>query len=195
MAANESVTKRIFPVLGMSCASCAARVGRTLGEQPGVRSAAVNYAAATVAVEYDAAATAPERLRQAVRDAGYDLVVDLTDAAGKAESEHDARYRALKRRVAAALALAVPLLVVGMLFMHRTWSPWVTWLLATPLVFWLGSGFFTGAWRQLRHHSANMDTLVALSTGIAYLFSLFNLFFPSFWTARGIAPHVYFRCV
>ena len=123
MAANESVTKRIFPVLGMSCASCAARVGRTLGEQPGVRSAAVNYAAATVAVEYDAAATAPERLRQAVRDAGYDLVVDLTDAAGKAESEHDARYRALKRRVAAALALAVPLLVVGMLFMHRTWSP------------------------------------------------------------------------
>ena len=104
----------------------------------------MNYAA-TVAVEYDAAATAPERLRQAVRDAGYDLVVDLTDAAGKAESEHDARYRALKRRVAAALALAVPLLVVGMLFMHRTWSPWVTWLLATPLVFWLGSGFFTGA--------------------------------------------------
>ena len=187
MAANESVTKRIFPVLGMSCASCAARVGRTLGEQPGVRSAAVNYAAATVAVEYDAAATAPERLRQAVRDAGYDL------AAGKAESEHDARYRALKRRVAAALALAVPLLVVGMLFMHRTWSPWVTWLLATPLVFWLGSGFFTGAWRQLRHRSANMDTLVALSTGIAYLFSLFNLFFPSFWTARGIAPHVYFE--
>ena len=78
MAANESVTKRIFPVLGMSCASCAARVERTLGEQPGVRSAAVNYAAATVAVEYDAAATAPERLRQAVRDAGYDLVVDLT---------------------------------------------------------------------------------------------------------------------
>ena len=193
MATNESVTKRIFPVLGMSCASCAARVGRTLGEQPGVRSAAVNYAAATVAVEYDAAATAPERLRQAVRDAGYDLVVDLTDAAGKAESEHDARYRALKRRVAAALALAVPLLVVGMLFMHRTWSPWVTWLLATPLVFWLGSGFFTGAWRQLRHRSANMDTLVALSTGIAYLFSLFNLFFPSFWTARGIAPHVYFE--
>lgn len=193
MAANESVTKRIFPVLGMSCASCAARVGRTLGEQPGVRSAAVNYAAATVAVEYDAAATAPERLRQAVRDAGYDLVVDLTDAAGKAASEHDARYRALKRRVAAALALAVPLLVVGMLFMHRTWSSWVTWLLATPLVFWLGSGFFTGAWRQLRHRSANMDTLVALSTGIAYLFSLFNLFFPSFWTARGIAPHVYFE--
>ena len=77
--------------------------------------------------------------------------------------------------------------------MHRPWSPWVTWLLATPLVFVFGRGFFAGAWRQLRHRSANMDTLVALSTGIAYAFSLFNLLYPAFWTSRGIEPHVYFE--
>lgn len=187
------MTKRIFPVTGMSCAACAARVGKTLGAQQGVRQAAVNFAAATVAVEYDPDRTSPELLAQAVAGAGYGLITDLKEGAEQAEREHEAHYRALKRRAAAALALAVPLLVVGMLFMHRPWSPWVTWLLATPLVFVFGRGFFAGAWRQLRHRSANMDTLVALSTGIAYAFSLFNLLYPAFWTSRGIEPHVYFE--
>ena len=187
------MTKRIFPVTGMSCAACAARVGKTLGAQQGVRQAAVNFAAATVVVEYDPDRTSPELLAQAVAEAGYGLITDLKEGAEQAEREHEAHYRALKRRAAAALALAVPLLVVGMLFMHRPWSPWVTWLLATPLVFVFGRGFFAGAWRQLRHRSANMDTLVALSTGIAYAFSLFNLLYPAFWTSRGIEPHVYFE--
>lgn len=187
------MTKRIFPVTGMSCAACAARVGKTLGAQQGVRQAAVNFAAATVVVEYDPDRTSPELLAQAVAGAGYGLITDLKEGAEQAEREHEAHYRALKRRAAAALALAVPLLVVGMLFMHRPWSPWVTWLLATPLVFVFGRGFFAGAWRQLRHRSANMDTLVALSTGIAYAFSLFNLLYPAFWTSRGIEPHVYFE--
>lgn len=189
----EETTKRIFPVLGMSCAACAARVGRSLEACPGVRDAAVNFAAATVTVEFDAKHTTPEALRQQVRDAGYDLVIDTAHAAQTAEREHDRYYRTLRRRTRAALALALPLLVVGMGFMHRAWAPWVTWVLATPLVFLLGRGFFTGAWRQLKHRSANMDTLVALSTGIAYLFSLFNLLFPEFWRSRGIEPHVYFE--
>ena len=189
---NED-TKRIFPVLGMSCAACAARVGRSLGSCPGVRDAAVNFAAATVTVEFDPKAVTPEALRQRVRDAGYDLVIDTAHAARTAEREHDRRYRSLRRRALAALVLAVPLLVVGMGFMHRAWAAWATWVLATPLVFLFGRGFFTGAWRQLRHRTANMDTLVALSTGITYLFSLFNLFFPEFWRSRGIEPHVYFE--
>ncbi len=186
-------TKRIFPVLGMSCAACAARVGRSLGACPGVRNAAVNFAAATVAVEYDPAAVTPEQLRQRLREAGYDLVIDTAHAARTAEQEHEKNYRTLRHRAVAALVLAVPLLVVGMGFMHRAWAAWVTWVLATPLVFLFGRGFYAGAWRQLKHRSANMDTLVALSTGIAYLFSLFNLLFPEFWRSRGIEPHVYFE--
>lgn len=117
------MTKRIFPVTGMSCAACAARVSKTLGAQQGVRQAAVNFAAATVAVEYDPDRTSPELLAQAVAGAGYGLITDLKEGAEQAEREHAMHYRALKRRAAAALALAVPLLVVGMLFMHRPWSP------------------------------------------------------------------------
>ena len=189
---NED-TKRLFPVLGMSCAACAARVGRSLEACPGVRNAAVNFAAATVAVEYDPERISPEGLRQRVREAGYDLVIDMAHAARMAEREQSRLYRSLQRRAGAALVLTVPLLVIGMGFMHRTWAPWVTWMLATPLVFLFGRGFFAGAWRQLKHRTANMDTLVALSTGIAYLFSLFNLLFPEFWRSRGIEPHVYFE--
>lgn len=69
----------------------------------------------------------------------------------------------------------------------------IMWTLSTPIVFWLGRGFFSSAWKQLRHGSANMDTLVAISTGTAYLFSLFNMLFPDFWLSRGIHPHVYFE--
>lgn len=69
----------------------------------------------------------------------------------------------------------------------------IMWTLSTPIVFWLGRGFFSSAWKQLRHGSANMDTLVAISTGTAYLFSLFNMLFPDFWQSRGIHPHVYFE--
>lgn len=183
-----------YPVTGMSCAACAARVERALARQTGVRSAAVNYAAATAEVAYDPAQCTPERLRQAVRDAGYDLLTGGGEQArDEAERQRLDRYRTLRRRAAWAVALAVPSVVLGMGFMHLAWVPYLLWALATPVVFLLGRGFFAGAFRQLRHGSCNMDTLVALSTGVAYLFSVFNLLFPSFWLSRGIAPHVYFE--
>lgn len=190
---DNSCNKRIFPVTGMSCAACAARVGKVLEAAPGVENAAVNFAAATVAVEFDPAKTSPEALRKAVADAGYGLMIDRNNGAREAQRQHDRYYRQLKRDVRLAFVFALPLLVVGMFFMHSRWSPWVTAILATPLVFWFGRGFFIGAWRQLRHRAANMDTLVALSSGIAYLFSLFNLLFPEVWRSRGIEPHVYFE--
>lgn len=84
-------------------------------------------------------------------------------------------------------------MLIGMFFMDMPYANPAMWLLSTPIVFWLGRGFFTSAWKQLKHGSANMDTLVANSTGIAYLFSLFNMLFPEFWLERGIHPHVYFE--
>lgn len=102
-------------------------------------------------------------------------------------------YNSLKKRTIWALLLSIPIAVIGMFFMDTPYAGELMWLLSTPVIFWLGRSFFTGAWKQLRQGSANMDTLVALSTGIAYLFSLFNLLFPEFWLSRGIHPHVYFE--
>ncbi len=183
-----------FPVLGMSCAACAARVDKALNRQPGVCRAAVNYAAATASVEYDPAKTSPEALRHAVQEAGYDLLlIRYGHTVDEAEKARLQRYRSLKRRAAGAIALAVPLVAVSMGFMDKEWARWAAWALATPAVFWFGRDFFLNAWKQLKHGATNMDTLVACSTGVAYLFSVSNLFFPQFWLSKGIEPHVYFE--
>lgn len=91
------------------------------------------------------------------------------------------------------MALSLPVAVIGMFFMDMPLANPIMWLLATPVLGWCGRSFFVNAWRQLRHRTVTMDTLVALSTGIAYLFSLFNMLWPEFWLARGIQPHVYFE--
>ena len=188
------IQKEIFPILGMSCASCAARVDKTLNSQPGVQEASVNYASATAQVVYDADVCSPLNLKAAVQNAGYDLLVKgQGEEADEVEKAHTDRYRNLKRRTMGAIALAIPIMVLSMVFMHLDWVNYVVWLLSTPVVFVLGRGFFVGAWKQLKHGTCNMDTLVALSTGIAYMFSVFNLFFPEFWLKRGIEPHVYFE--
>ncbi len=191
---NQNNRQETFPILGMSCAACAARVDKTLNKQPGVCQASVNYAAATALVEYDPAQTSPEALQHAVQEAGYDLIISHDEhTEDEVEEAHVKKYKSLKQRTTWAILLAIPIAVIGMGFMDRVWAGWATWALSTPVVFVLGRSFFGNAWKQLRHGSANMDTLVASSTGVAYLFSVFNLFFPDFWLSRGITPHVYFE--
>ena len=191
--ADQNIIKESFPVIGMSCASCAARVDKTLNRQAGVKQAAVNYASAMALVEYDCQQTNPETLQRAVQEAGYDLYIAHEEAVDEVEQAQQRHYRSLKQRAIWALAVSVVIMLIGMLFSHYNLTPYVMWLLATPVVFWLGRDFFRNAWKQLRHGAANMETLVALSTGIAYLFSVFNLLFPEVWTSRGITPHVYFE--
>ena len=191
---NENkIIKESFPVLGMSCASCAARVDKTLNKQKGVCNAAVNYAAATATVEYDAEMTSPEVLQKAVQDAGYDLYIEKDDELNDLDKQREAAYQSLKRRTICAFVLSIAIMVISMFLKDWKYARIIMWLLATPVVFGMGSLFFVNAWKQLKHGSSNMDTLVASSTGIAYLFSLFNLLFPSVWTSRGIEPHVYFE--
>ncbi|MDE6349278.1 MAG: heavy metal translocating P-type ATPase [Bacteroides sp.] len=183
-----------FPVLGMSCAACAARVEKTLNRQPGVSQASVNYASATATVEYDSQSCSAEALQKAVQAAGYDLLISRGNhTLEEAEEAHERKFGALKFRTTWAILLSVPILIIGMFFMDMPYANPVMWALSTPVVFWLGRNFFIHAWKQLKHGSANMDTLVAISTGTAYLFSLFNMLAPSFWLARGIHPHVYFE--
>ena len=186
--------KNTYPVLGMSCASCAARVDKTLNGLPGVYQATVNYATAVAQVEYNPEICSDATLQSAVQDAGYDLLVDTgEDAADKAEEIRLTRYRKIKRRTVAALLLSLPIMVISMFFEDISSLKYVLWILATPVVFGLGREFYINAWRQLKHGTSNMDTLVAVSTGIAYTFSVFNLLFPDFWFSRGIEPHIYFE--
>ena len=186
--------KNTYPVLGMSCASCAARVDKTLNGLPGVYQATVNYATAVAQVEYNPEVCSDATLQSAVQDAGYDLLVDTgEDAADKAEEIRLTRYRKIKRRTVAALLLSLPIMVISMFFEDISSLKYVLWILATPVVFGLGREFYINAWRQLKHGTSNMDTLVAVSTGIAYTFSVFNLLFPDFWLSIGIEPHIYFE--
>ena len=186
--------KNTYPVLGMSCASCAARVDKTLNGLPGVYQATVNYATAVAQVEYNPEVCSDATLQSAVQDAGYDLLVDTgEDVADKAEEIRLTRYRKIKRRTVAALLLSLPIMVISMFFEDISYLKYVLWILATPVVFGLGREFYINAWRQLKHGTSNMDTLVAVSTGIAYTFSVFNLLFPDFWLSRGIEPHIYFE--
>ena len=186
--------KNTYPVLGMSCASCAARVDKTLNGLPGVYQATVNYATAVAQVEYNPEVCSDATLQSAVQDAGYDLLVDAgEDVADKAEEIRLTRYRKIKRRTVAALLLSLPIMVISMFFEDISSLKYVLWILSTPVVFGLGHEFYINAWRQLKHGTSNMDTLVAVSTGIAYTFSVFNLLFPDYWLSRGIEPHIYFE--
>jgi len=187
-------TKRTYPVTGMTCASCVLSVEKALKAEPGVEAVNVNLATNTAQVSWRGDAVNDAQLQAAVQRAGYDLIVaDEGEALAEAERAQADHLAGLKRRLWASIAFSVPLVVVGMGYMHAPWSPRVQWLLATPVVVVFGRPFFVNAWRQARHRTANMDTLVALSTGVSYAFSVFNTLYPAFWTARGLQPHVYFE--
>jgi len=190
--AEAKTIKKTFPVTGMTCASCAATVEKRLKSLSGVKSASVNYANANVLVEFDPAKK-PEELRRAVKAIGYDLVTGDDAKDVDVEKLNESHYRSLRIRTTWAIVLAIPLFTLGMFGMALPWANYIMWALATPIVAVFGRQFFVGAWKQTKHGSANMDTLVALSTGIAYLFSVFNTLYPRFWTERGLEAHVYFE--
>jgi len=186
--------KKTFPVIEMTCASCAISVESILKSQQGVVSAAVNFATATVMVEYIPGVIEPIDLKKVVVSIGYDLLVDQNkDEANTVEEIQLKKYALLKRKTYWALSLSAPLVVIGMFFMHMPYANEIMWLLSTPVVLWLGRDFFINAWKQAKHRTTNMDTLVALSTGVAYVFSVFNTVFPEFWRQRGLQAHVYFE--
>lgn len=186
--------KKTFPVLGMSCASCASRVNKVLCVYPGVYEANVNYATASVQVVYNSDECDEQALKTAVQNAGYDLLTDDgKEVEGGVEQVHAKKYRLLKRRTVGAVALSLPVMVISMWFLDLPYMKYIVWLLTTFVLVGFGRIFYINAWRQLKHATSNMDTLVAISTGIAYLFSLFNLFFPDFWLSEGITPHLYFE--
>lgn len=193
--ATNNIEKKNLPVIGMSCAGCAANVQKALRNQNGVKLADVNFANKTASIEFLPDKVTLGQLQNAVRSAGYDLMIDESaQAKDNLEEEEHKRYNVLKRKTIISLILSAIVVVLAMTpLMHHQWAQYLMWILSTPVLFYCGSQFFVGAYKQAKHKSMNMDTLVALSTGIAYVFSLFNLLFPEFWTSRGFAPDLYFE--
>ncbi len=189
-----TTVKNSFPVMGMTCASCAGSAESIIAQEPGVVNASVNFATGNLTVEYLPNMTNASTLQKAVQSVGYDLLVeDESTQQETLENIHVEKFKKLKTKTIWAILLSLPVVVIGMFFMDMPYADPIMWLFSTPVVLWLGKDFFINAWKQAKHRSANMDTLVALSTGIAYVFSVFNMLFADFWHQRGLHAHVYFE--
>jgi Cu2+-exporting ATPase len=189
-----NTTKKSFPVLEMTCASCAVSVESMIKSLDGVVSASVNYASESVSVEYQPDVVQPADMQKAVQGVGYDILIESdSDESATLDEIHVEKFHRLKWRTIWASILSVPVVMIGMFFMDIPYANEIMWALSTPVILWFGKEFYINAWKQARHGSANMDTLVALSTGVAYLFSVFNTLFPEFWQNRGLEAHVYFE--
>ncbi len=192
---------------GMSCASCARSIENTIRSVPGVNECNVNFGAEQATVEYNPKKTNLEAIQGAVDEAGYSAypLEQQNLMAGEDDAEKTARLREsryLLRKVVVGGVIGV-VLVIGSLPMMTglhlpfipVWlhNPWVQFVLTTPVLFWCGADFFKNAWKAFKRHTATMDTLVALGTGTAYIYSLFATVFPSFFTAQGLMPDVYYE--
>ena len=182
-----------LPVLGMTCAGCASSVQSMIEAQEGVQSAEVNYATQQVKVSYAPGKITPEQFRAAVQAVGYDLILDTLNGKEKQEEVQQQNYSTLKTRTILAGLLTLPVVIIGMFLMDIPYANYYMLVLTTPVLFVFGKNFFINAYKQAQHGRANMDSLVALSTGISYLFSVFNTFFAEFWHSKGIHPHVYYE--
>lgn len=194
MLEKENIIKRNYPVTGMSCASCAMGVEKKLSSHKGVRSAVVNFADKSVTIEFETLVTDANSLKQKVQEIGYDMIVDEEVKAKEIQEETEGiLYKKLKKNTIFAWVFSMPIMVISMFFMHQHYLHIPMLLLTLPVLFVFGKDFFINGWKSVTKGSANMDTLVALSTSIAFIFSTFNTFFPQFWIARGIEPMVYFE--
>jgi len=176
----------------MSCAACASSVESILSHTNGVNSASVNFASSSVLVDYDETIT-EKKIQKALQEVGFDIIIDVEDPSYVQQELQQKHYQDIKSRTIWSAILTLPIFILGMFFMQWELGKWISLALTLPVLFWFGRSFFINAYKQAKHGKANMDTLVALSTGIAFLFSIFNTFFPEFWLSRGIEPHVYYE--
>ena len=189
---RETETK-VLPVLEMSCAVCAGNVESTVQALSGVEKASVNFAAGTLTVTYNPSVITLEVMQAAVQAAGYDLIVEAEDPVAMQEEKARMHYKILRRNTIGAWTLSIPLALLGMVFMHVPLGNWIMMVLALAIMIFFGHSFYVNGVRHALKGKANMDTLVALSTSIAFLFSLFNTLCPGFWLGKGLEPHVYYE--
>jgi P-type Cu2+ transporter len=192
---SGTIIKKSYGVEGMTCASCAVSLETWLVAKPGVKSVAVNYPNQSAQIEFDEGQIEEAGLAKAAKEIGYGLITGSDTQQQQAKTEAlDSRLKELKLKLAVSIVFSVPLFVIAMFMMGVIpGENWLMLLLATPVLIYSGSEFFVTAFKQAKHGKTNMDTLVALSTGVAFLFSLFNTFYPQFLEERGMHPHVYYE--
>ena len=189
----SKITKKVYPVMGMHCAACANNVEKIVKKQEGVEDASVNLAAAVLTVDFNSDVVSPEQLKDAVMKIGFDLIIDEDNSMEEQEEAEHSYYEQLQRKTVVAWIFALPVAFMGMFFMDFPGINWWMLVLSLPVLFYSGHAFYVNAWKQAKHFTSNMDTLVALSTSIAFLFSLFNTLYPQFWYEQGLEPQVYYE--
>lgn len=177
----------------MSCVSCAARTETFVKTLHGITGASVNFAENALSVEFLPEEINPAELKKAIQTIGYDIIIDEINSQELVEEAQRIHHRKTIFNTIGAVSLSLPLVIIAMLFMDMPYANYIMMLLAAPVVFWFGRQFFIGAFKQLKHRSSNMDTLVALSTGIAFIYSSVLTLFPDFFHKEGIHGHVYFE--
>ncbi|MEQ9186211.1 MAG: cation transporter, partial [Cryomorphaceae bacterium] len=173
-----------FPVIGMTCAACASSVESILVNTAGVKSANVNFAASSVLITHDSG-IAHLDLQNALQSVGYDLLVDVEDPEELLEHRQKLYFEEVQQRTIWSALLTLPVFIIGMFYMDWAEGRWISMVLSIPILFWFGRSFYINAWKQAKHGKTNMDTLVVLSTSVAFVFSVFNTLFPEFWHSRG----------
>lgn len=185
--------KQTLPVIGMACSACSANVEKRLNELDGINVASVSLPGRSVLVDYDPRVISLEKMKAEVNALGYDLVVDKETSVEEIEKRE---YTLLRRRTILSWLFAIAVMCVSMRWIDlgsRDIANQIALLIALANMLYCGRQFYVSSFRQLRHGSANMDTLVALSTGIAFLFSAFNTFWgDAVWASRGVVWHTYF---
>ncbi len=190
---GNPIIKEIFPVTGMTCASCAVSIESTLKSLPGVKEASVNFADQSVQVSYDPINTTSKIFKKSIQAIGYDLIIDSVNKDLLKEEAQQQAYKSIIRRTIGATLLSLPIVLIGMFFMKLPYANWIMMVLSAPVLFYFGKTFFINAWKQAKHGKANMDTLVAVSTGSAWAFSVFNTIYPAYWINQGLQADVYFE--
>ncbi len=189
------IEKGVFPVTGMMCAVCAGTVERTVAETPGVSKASVNFASSEVAVEWNPKEVSPQEIASRVREAGYEMIIEASVAKAIEEKERAEKkeYDSMKIRLIVAWALTIPLSVISMAHTHFAGDRWLMMLLALGVMVFSGRRFYSRGIRHLFSGNPDMDSLVAVSTLVSFLFSLFNTIFPQWLTDKGIPADLYYE--
>lgn len=187
----EFLTVKNFPVIGMTCANCALGIERLIKNHKGVIEASVNFASGTLYVKFDNSVTTDQELREAVQNLGYDIVTD-EESESIADDIHDKELKMFRYRLAGVWVLSAIIMLLPFIYETSDTLNRVLLLLTIPIII-IGRRFYINAWKQAKHLSSNMDTLVAVSTAIAFLYSVFTTFFPEFWMQKGIHAMVYYE--
>ena len=182
-----------YKINGMSCAACAASSQKVLSRMKGVEAVNVNYANKSCQITYDAETVTFDMMKAKLSRLGYALLEDSEKTRLETESKNKKRFKDLKVKLTVGASLSVPLLIFGMFLMDFPHANWIMLTLTLPIIFWIGQEFYINAWKQLKVGQANMDTLVAMGTGTAFIFSLVNTFFPQILLNQGVQPHVYYE--